>query len=199
MPYTLRSAFDFAHLGTELISPILYFGEGKAGVAKALQGTGTRLHKQTALIEEALEAAFARQDQFYTSLHRRGQEVLRELDENQTALVLVSRPYNGCDTGINLNLPRKITDLGIVALPMDYLPLKQSGLVSEWQEMYWKYGQRILAATHFIKSHSSLHALYLTNFGCGPDSFISHFFKDNMKDTPYLTIEVDEHSPLTWA
>ena len=194
LPYTLRSAFDFDQLGVELISPILYFGEGKEGVAKALQGMGTRLHKKPALIKQALEAAFARQDQFYSSLYRRGQEVLRELGDNQTALVLVSRPYNGCDAGINLNLPRKITDLGIVALPMDYLPLEQSGLVSEWQEMYWKYGQRILAATHYIKSHSSLHALYLTNFGCGPDSFISHVFKDNMKDTPYLTIEVDEHS-----
>jgi predicted CoA-substrate-specific enzyme activase len=194
LPYTLRSAFDFEHLGVELISPILYFGEGKEGVAKALQGIGRRLHKKPALIKQALDAAFAKQDQFYASLYHRGQEVLRELEDNQTAMVIVSRPYNGCDTGINLNLPRKITDLGIVALPMDYLPLEQSGLVSEWQEMYWKYGQRILAATHFIKSHSSLHALYLTNFGCGPDSFISHFFKDNMKDTPYLTIEVDEHS-----
>jgi predicted nucleotide-binding protein (sugar kinase/HSP70/actin superfamily) len=194
LPYTLRSAFDFEHLGAELISPILYFGEGKEGVAKALQGMGKRLHKKAPLIKQALEAAFAMQNQFYRSLYRRGQEILRELEENKSALVIVSRPYNGCDTGINLNLSRKISDLGIVALPMDYLPLEQSGLVSEWQEMYWKYGQRILAATHFIKSHPSLHALYLTNFGCGPDSFISHFFKDKMKDTPYLTIEIDEHS-----
>jgi predicted nucleotide-binding protein (sugar kinase/HSP70/actin superfamily) len=109
-------------------------------------------------------------------------------------MVIVSRPYNGCDSGINLNLPQKIADLGILAIPMDYLPLEQTGTVSDWQEMYWNYGQKILATTHFLKSHPSLHALYLTNFSCGPDSFISHFFKERMKEIPYLTIEVDEHS-----
>ena len=194
LPYTVRSAFDFERLGVELISPILYFGEGKAGVAKALEGVGKRLHKKRALIKQALEAAYTAQNQFYRALQQRGQEVLRQLGDNHNALVLVSRPYNGCDAGINLNLPRKIRDLGILAIPMDYLPLEKSGLVSEWQEMYWKYGQRILAVTHFVKSHPALHALYLTNFGCGPDSFISHFFKDKMQDTPYLTIEIDEHS-----
>ncbi|MBW1854977.1 MAG: CoA activase, partial [Deltaproteobacteria bacterium] len=104
------------------------------------------------------------------------------------------RPYNGCDAGINLSLPKKIADLGVLAIPMDYLPLEQTNLAPEWQNMYWKYGQRIMATTHFIKFHPSLHAIYLTNFGCGPDSFISHFFKEKMRETPYLTIEIDEHS-----
>jgi len=194
LPYTLRSAFDFEKEGVELLSPVLYLGQGKQKVAKALHSLGKRLGKKTTVINHALEAAFKAQNDFYKSIQESGQAVLEQLAEEEVALVIVSRPYNGCDAGINLNLPRKINDLGIVSLPMDYLPLEKSGNVSEWQKMYWKYGQRILAATHFIKSNPSLHALYLTNFGCGPDSFISHFFKDNMKDTPYLTIEVDEHS-----
>ncbi len=194
LPYTLRSAFDFEKEGVELLSPVLYLGQGKQKVAKALHSLGKRLGKKTTVINHALEAAFKAQNDFYRSIQESGQAVLEQLAEEELALVIVSRPYNGCDAGINLNLPRKINDLGIVSLPMDYLPLEKSGNVSEWQKMYWKYGQRILAATHFIKSNPSLHALYLTNFGCGPDSFISHFFKDNMKDTPYLTIEVDEHS-----
>jgi len=194
LPYTLKSAFDFERLEVELISPILYFAEGEEQVKNELLKVGKRLGKNSSVIKQSLEAAFDAQNQFYSSIKKRGREILHQLKESQIAMVIVSRPYNGCDTGINLNLPRKIADLGILAIPMDYLPLEESGLVSDWQEMYWKYGQRILATTHFLKSHPSLHAIYLTNFGCGPDSFISHFFKEKMKEIPYLTIEIDEHS-----
>jgi len=194
LPYTLKSAFDFERFEVELISPILYFGEGEDQVKNELHKVGKRLGKKSKVINQALEAAFDAQNEFYSSIKKRGREILHQLKENQIAMVIVSRPYNGCDTGINLNLPRKIADLGILAIPMDYLPLEESGLVSDWQEMYWKYGQRILATTHFLESHPSLHAIYLTNFGCGPDSFISHFFKEKMKEIPYLTIEIDEHS-----
>jgi len=194
LPYTLQSAINFEKEGVELISPILHLGEGKKQVAKALRVMGKRLGEKTAAVNQALDAALEMQNHFYRSMLTTGRTVLEQLTKDDIAMVIISRPYNGCDAGINLNLPRKITDLGIIALPMDFLPLESSGIVSEWKKMYWKYGQRILAATHFIKANPSLHALYLTNFGCGPDSFISHFFKDNMKDTPYLTIEIDEHS-----
>lgn len=194
LPYTLSAAFDFNKRGVKLVSPILYFGEGKNRLVRELFKVGKQLNKQSGAVDRSITAAFDAQDRFYRSIKKRGQEILNQLKENQLAMVIVSRPYNGCDKGINLSLPKKISDLGVVAIPMDYLPLEQTGLVSEWQKMYWKYGQRILATTQFIKSHPSLRAIYLTNFGCGPDSFISHFFKEKMKGHPYLTIEIDEHS-----
>jgi predicted nucleotide-binding protein (sugar kinase/HSP70/actin superfamily) len=36
----------------------------------------------------------------------------------------------------------------------------------------------------------------LTNFGCGADSFIEHFYKHIMGDKPYLILELDEHSAV---
>ena len=60
--------------------------------------------------------------------------------------------------------------------------------------MYWRYGQRILAAGKIIKEDPRLYAVYITNFGCGPDSFINHFFRDLSKGKPYLQLEIDEHS-----
>jgi predicted CoA-substrate-specific enzyme activase len=194
LPYTLRAAIDFRRLGVELISPVLYFGERRDGIIKELRAVGRRLGKRLGVVKQAIDAAFDAQDRFSRSMKKRGEEILDQLGENQIAMVIVSRPYNGCDAGINLNLPQKIADLGVLPIPMDYLPLEQAGIVSEWQEMYWKYGQRILAASHFIRPHPLLHAIYITNFACGPDSFISHFFKEKLKDIPYLTIEIDEHS-----
>ena len=60
--------------------------------------------------------------------------------------------------------------------------------------MYWRYGQKIFSAAHIVREDPRLHAIYITNFACGPDSFILHFFKEKMRGKPYLQIEVDEHS-----
>ena len=62
------------------------------------------------------------------------------------------------------------------------------------EQMYWKSGQRILATGHFVRNDPRLFGVYITNFGCGPDSFITHFFKDDSKGKPFLQLEIDEHS-----
>jgi predicted nucleotide-binding protein (sugar kinase/HSP70/actin superfamily) len=36
--------------------------------------------------------------------------------------------------------------------------------------------------------------VYITNFSCGPDSFITKYFDREMAGKPYLSIELDEHS-----
>ncbi len=81
----------------------------------------------------------------------------------------------------------------MLAIPLDMLPLDLSALGAEHSHMYWKYGQQILAAARFMADRPNLHAVYITNFRCGPDSFISKHF-DRLLGKPYLTIEVDQHS-----
>ena len=60
--------------------------------------------------------------------------------------------------------------------------------------MYWKYGQRILRAARIIRQDARLHSIYLSNFSCGPDSFLISFFKRVMTPKPCLVLEIDEHS-----
>ncbi|MFW5870780.1 MAG: CoA activase, partial [Candidatus Sumerlaeota bacterium] len=106
----------------------------------------------------------------------------------------VSRPYNGCDSGLNMDLPKKLRALGVVPIPMDMLPLRDLELPKRWRRVYWRYGQRILKAAEIIKKNPNLFAVYVTNFSCGPDSFILEFFAREMKGKPYLQLEIDEHS-----
>ena len=44
------------------------------------------------------------------------------------------------------------------------------------------------------REHPNLYPVYITNFGCGPDSFITHFFRQEMAGKPFLQLEIDEHS-----
>jgi predicted nucleotide-binding protein (sugar kinase/HSP70/actin superfamily) len=143
-------------------------------------------------IRKAVDAAEQAQQAFHAAVRKRGKEILSQVRPDQRAIVVVSRPYNGCDAGINLALPKKLCELGVLAIPMDFLPLDVAEV--DDPHMYWRYGQNILSASAIIRDSANLYGLYVTNFGCGPDSFISHFFREEMGGKPYLQIEIDEHS-----
>jgi predicted nucleotide-binding protein (sugar kinase/HSP70/actin superfamily) len=38
--------------------------------------------------------------------------------------------------------------------------------------------------------------VHLTNFGCGADSFIEHFYRHATEGKPSLVLELDEHSAV---
>ncbi len=115
---------------------------------------------------------------------------------DERLFVLVSRPYNGCDEEVNLRLPEKIANLGVRMIPVDMLNLSKARLgdVGLHKAMFWSYGQKILRAAELIKRDERLFAIYLSNFSCGPDSFLMTFFKDIMGKKPCLQLEIDEHS-----
>ena len=109
-------------------------------------------------------------------------------------MILVGRPYNALDPGMNLNLHRKLRQLGVLAMPMDFLPVDEVEDLEEIKPMFWRFGQKILGVAEHIRKDPRLYGVFITNFGCGPDSFIQHFFRDRMRGKPYLEIEIDEHS-----
>ncbi len=193
VPYILGSAMDLDE-HAQVLKPIVHMDRGRASLLKELLPTAKQLGLGRADLKRALEAAEGAQRRFVRECEARGRDVLALLGEGQQAIVIVSRPYNGCDDGLNLDLPAKLRDLDCLAIPMDFLPLGRVDLSRDWWHMYWKYGQKILAAARIIAEDKRLNALYITNFGCGPDSFILKFFAKELGTDPYLQIEIDEHS-----
>jgi predicted CoA-substrate-specific enzyme activase len=193
-PYAVPSSIDFGKAEVEVLQPILHFGFGRDHLEKELIDFGRSLHRGSKQVRRAFERAERFQALFYQSLLNRGKEVLDQVGLNDKVMVIVGRPYNSCDSGVNLEIPKKLRDLGILSIPMDFLPLDSVQPSEEIQEMYWRYGQKILAAGKIVREDPRLYAVYISNFGCGPDSFISHFFRDLLKGKPYLQLEIDEHS-----
>jgi predicted CoA-substrate-specific enzyme activase len=193
-PYVVPSSIDFKKAKVEVLQPVLHFGFGQEALEKELVEFGKSLRRGPKQVKMALKKAERFQALFYQSLLNRGKEVLDQVGPNDKVMVIVGRPYNSCDSAVNLEIPRKLKDLGVLAIPMDYLPLESIAPTEEIREVYWRYGQRILAAGKIIKDDPRLYGIYITNFGCGPDSFIGHFFRDLSKGKPYLQLEIDEHS-----
>jgi predicted CoA-substrate-specific enzyme activase len=194
LPYVIRSAIDLAPHRIKMITFPVHFQLDRAVLLRKLYKLGKELKRQKGEIRASLVKAEACQEEFYNRLKKRGQEILDDLKKDQKVLIIIGRPYNTCDLEISLNLPKKLRDLGVLALPMDFLECEVEVNKDHLPNMYWKYGEKILAASEVVKNNKNLFGLYVSNFGCGPDSFITHFFKKNLKGKPHLLIELDEHS-----
>jgi predicted CoA-substrate-specific enzyme activase len=193
-PYTVRGSIDFGKAGVEVLQPVFHFGQGRDKLGKELVAFGRALGRKAGQVKHAFEKAEKAQARFYQAILHRGKEALERIGRDDKAMIIVGRPYNSCDQSVNLEIPKKLRDLGVLSLPMDFLPLESVTPSDEIREMYWRYGQRILAAGELIRKDPRLYGIYITNFGCGPDSFISHFYRDLSKGKPYLQLEIDEHS-----
>jgi predicted CoA-substrate-specific enzyme activase len=193
LPYVVSAAVDFKKYQTKVLKPVIHMEWGAGVLEPQLRELARDVGCSGSVIDKAINKAFNALNRFRKKLVQRGRQVLENLPQGTPSIVLVSRPYNGCDPGLNFRIPDKLRDMGVLAIPLDFLPVN-GGCGPEMKTMYWRYGQRILSAARTIAQNPDLHALYLTNFGCGPDSFIIKYFNREMKGKPFLTIEVDEHS-----
>ncbi len=193
LPYLADATQQFKHHRAKVLRPVLHFEWGEKVFLPELKALGRELDRSGRQVSAAAQAAARQQQAFCDRLTARGSEVLANLPPETPVLVLVSRPYNGCDSGLNFRIPEKLRDLGALAVPLDFLAMPDA-FGEAMKKMYWRNGQRILAAARTIRQHPRLHAVYLTNFGCGPDSFITKYFSREMQGKPWLSLEVDEHS-----
>nr|MDA8082855.1 acyl-CoA dehydratase activase [Nitrospiraceae bacterium] len=188
VPYTARVAFR----DTVFLNPVVSLSPGNESLKKELLRVLRPYTIKNSAISRALVEARKAQDSFAAGIKREGKRVLTGLKEK--AIVITGRAYNAFDSGMNLRIPQKLADLGVIPVPMDFLPLEDEDISGEWPDMYWRAGQRILAAARIIRDNPFLYPLYIGNFSCGPDSFIIKFFEEELRGKPYLHLEVDAHS-----
>ena len=108
-------------------------------------------------------------------------------------LVLITRNYGVSDPILNMGIPELLLERGYKVITLSHLPGHALDISDEYDNLYYPFGQHILSGAKLIAHHPNLYAVYLTNHGCGPDTMLSHLFKQEMGDKPYLQIEVDEH------
>jgi predicted nucleotide-binding protein (sugar kinase/HSP70/actin superfamily) len=192
--YMVRGTYGIDR--SALLSPVLHLKYDLETLAVEIaEQIGPKLGATRWAIKKALSHAMERQEHFAAELHRKGQEILAAGSQDDSILVVTGRPYNLYDERLNLRLGHNLAKLGVVALPMDFIDVASVDL-SDFPSMYWGLGAQIIRTAKFMKERPQCFGLHLTNFGCGPDSFIEHFYKHVMGDKPYLILELDEHSAV---
>jgi predicted CoA-substrate-specific enzyme activase len=194
LPFVVRAAPSFSESVEKFLAPTIHFHLGPRHVKTQLAAYFSRLAVSRQASDAAVEAAYGAQAAFTRELLEAGREACDALERTrEPAVLLVGRPYNLYDRNGNCDIPRKLRDLyGVNVLPLDFLPLDEDGAEDPDLNMFWNSGRRILAAGRIASARPHLHIIYITNFKCGPDSFIKHFLRETA-GAPFLVLQFDGH------
>jgi len=195
LPHVIRLAPRFEAYQDRFLTPTMHFRRGPDYVRQTLRKVLKPLGVPTKTIDRAVKEAYEAQAEFRARLLVAGAEALAVLKEHdELGIVLVGRPYNIYDSGINMDIPAKLRRYyGVNVIPLDFLPLWGKDTREVTPNMFWNYGRKILQAAKIVAEHPNLHIIYMTNFKCGPDSYVKHFIRGASPD-PFLVLQFDEHT-----
>ncbi len=192
--YMVRAALKIED--SRMIRPTLFLREGPRYAAECLyQAMPQNIRPDKKQVIDAVGNAWNKQALFRQALVRRGREILAGFNSDNPLWIVTGRPYNLYDDRLNLRLGQQLAKLGITALPMDFMEHETQDM-SDFPRMYWGLGGRILRVAKLVAENPNWFAVHMTNFCCGPDSFLEHFFEHILKKTPPLVLELDEHSAV---
>ncbi|MFP4083907.1 MAG: acyl-CoA dehydratase activase [Desulfonatronovibrio sp.] len=192
--YMVRAALKIDDSRT--ICPTLFLREGPRNAAQSFfNSLPPEIRPDKKKVLQAFENAWDKQIRFRETLINRGHEILAGLNSDRPLWIITGRPYNLYDERLNLRLGQQLAKLGITALPMDFVEYRDQDL-SDFPRMYWGLGSRILRVAKRVADNPNWFATHMTNFSCGPDSFLEHFFEHILADKPPLVLELDEHSAV---
>lgn len=192
-PYYLRSAFHIPEK-TKLVTPVLDFKTGLAAQEESFIQIAAEMGiSDREKAGQAYADAVEQQSEFSAARRKIGEDALKQVerDPEKTGIVLFGRAYNAFSPVANLGVPDKFASRGTVVIPCDCLPYHEEPLD---QPMNWASGEELLRVARFVQRHPQLYGVFITNFSCGPDSFLVGYFRDIMGSKPSLTLELDSHS-----
>ena len=197
-PYYLTAAFKDQETFRDLISqkrvikPVIDFSGGYEAAGDVFTVMAGKLGRGRKKARRVFAQALKIQKLVVKEMKEAGSRLLAELEReaDQYAVVIFGRSYNAFVSEANMGIPQKFASRGVAVVPLDFLPCE--GEVVE-DGMYWSTGQTILKGARFVERHPQLFGCYITNFSCGPDSFLVGYFRHLMGRKPFLVLELDSH------
>jgi predicted nucleotide-binding protein (sugar kinase/HSP70/actin superfamily) len=182
-----------AQTGTKLLSPLIDLSRGLEDAKAPLIQAAVQMGLKRKTAEAAFAKALRKQNDCMAEMKVIGQKALAELeaDPDKFAVVIFSRPYNGYADEAHMGIPHKFASRGVLVMPLDFLKFDKE---RSKRHMYWGMGKIMMKAGRLVERHPQLFGTYITNFSCGPDSFVVGYFREIMGRKPSLTLELDSHT-----
>ena len=191
-PFIIRQVLD---LEKKLLIPILDFSRGDEEVIDNLIAIGKEMGFGVTKARRAAIAGLGFQRKYEADRNELGRQLLEQLHESkQLGVVLLARSYMFQDSGANLGIAEKLAQLDVIPIPLDFLDLSSVDPKKYSDRPYWSYESRLLAGADIASHDPQIYGLVLTNFGCGPNSFILRELEDIMGSKPMGQLEIDEHA-----
>ena len=197
-PHYLAGAFKDHEVFSSLkasgrvLTPVIDFSRGYAKAGKVFSDLAATLGCGRRQARRAYAEAVIVQERIQGETAEAGRQFLHELEEDpeRYGIALFGRPYNAFVSEANMGIPHKFATRGVPIIPVNFLPIDGESLRDD---MYWSSGQTLLKGASFVERHPQLFGCYITNFSCGPDSFLVGYFSRIMGRKPFLILELDSH------
>ncbi|HMB01542.1 MAG TPA: acyl-CoA dehydratase activase-related protein, partial [Spirochaetota bacterium] len=167
-PDVIRSAVDPEKYDIAYDTPVITFNNKillKKSILRYLKKIGIK--RKTAV--RAFNTALSIYTAFKQEIKRRGQEIIKDSQNNNKLLiVLAGRPYHA-DSLINHKIPELISAHGVNVVSNDCLPLEDlQGEIKVLSQ--WEYSNRLYNSAKWTGKQPNCALIQLNSFGCGPDA-----------------------------
>jgi len=148
LPFVARRAPGLVEHAHRFLSPQLRFREGRDVVTRELCRAFKALGVDKRTVRRAAAAAFGAQDAFRAAIIEAGDRAMETLAvTGEMGIVIVGRPYNIHDAGVNLSVGQKLRDYyGVNCIPLDFFDTDAVDVRGVNDAMFWELGRRVLAA-----------------------------------------------------
>lgn len=152
------------------------------------QKSGNLLGKNNRQIKVAFNKAIEAQKNHKTGIDDEGYEI---------KIALTGHPYNIYDKFLNMNLVKKINNLGMGIRTAEFT--QEDILAREADNLYkrpfWTFVRENYGfALNSAKEKKVDGIIYVSSFNCGTDSVIIELIKNGLPDFPFLILKIDEHT-----
>jgi predicted nucleotide-binding protein (sugar kinase/HSP70/actin superfamily) len=198
-----------------LIDVAVDFSRGNGSWESVLESVGRSLAGDRRLIRQACRVALTAQHLFQEQLER-GQLLPDVLDEIAGApgtetippatgagrlnIALLGHDYNIYDDYISMNLIQRLRSLGARVCTADMVSREvideRAGALPK--KLFWTLGKKMVGAAFAFYDSKQLDGMvYLSSFGCGPESLVGELlarWARRRRNIPFMLLTIDEHS-----
>ena len=114
-------------------------------------------------------------------------------------ILLLGHGYNLYDQHLNMNLIKKLRANGFNVLTPDMVDKEiiNHHNNKRSKKIFWTLGKKIIGSLYDFSEKDRVQGIiYVTSFGCGPDSMIGHLAESYIRknNIPFMNLTLDEHT-----
>lgn len=169
-----------------ITSPIYAFS--KKSLRSWVRNTGIIFTKNYLKIDKAYEAALEAQKRYKGGIKN---------DNFKLNVALVGHPYNVYDKFVNMDVVKKLNNLGIGVITEENIENNyiQGQVNSLFKRPFWTFAKNSFGFSTYLAENNKIDGIvYISSFACGIDSVVIELIKDKLDDFPLLILKIDEHT-----
>lgn len=167
-------------------TPIYAFDNAK--LYRFAKEAGRMITKDNIKIRKAYKLALEAQRKFKSGIKDTGFRI---------NVALLGHPYNIYDNFINMNLVKKLNNLGIGVITEENIDnlLIDKEVKSLYKKPFWTFARNSYGSAVYLAKNNKVDGIvYISSFACGIDSVILELIKDKIGEFPILVLKIDEHT-----